>query len=557
MGFFELSSSSSKSSVTALKWLGFVAAIWVQAISGNNYTFSNYSDALKSLMNLTQLELNNLSVAKDVGKAFGLLAGFASDKLPTWVILLIGSVEGLVGYGAQWLVVSETIKPLSYWQMCIFLCMGGNSTTWMNTAVLVTCIRNFRRNRGPVSGILKGYVGLSTAIFTDVCAALFYDDASSFLVMLAVVPLAVCLVAAVFLRESPPASTSSDEKEETQFFWVFNAVAVFVAVYLLAYDFIPSPSAVFSEAFSAILMVLLASPLGVPVYIYFKNRSRPGSDVEGQVGESTEPLLVTAAAAAEGEDKAEEVAVVEVKRGQPLIGEEHTIVEALKTIDFWVLFVSFLCGVGTGLAVQNNMGQIGLALGYSDVSIFVSLISIWGFFGRIVSGTVSEYFIKKAGTPRPLWNAAAQILMVFGFVILALALPGSLYIGSILVGICYGIRIAISVPTASELFGLKYYGLIYNILILNLPLGSFLFSGLLAGILYDMEATPTAGGGNTCVGAHCYRTTFVVMAVACIIGFGLDILLSIRTKAVYTKIYASKKSKKSSAPSNGRRQILN
>ena len=117
MGFFELSSYSSKSSVTALKWLGFVAAIWVQAISGNNYTFSNYSDALKSLMNLTQLELNNLSVAKDVGKAFGLLAGFASDKLPTWVILLIGSVEGLVGYGAQWLVVSETIKPLSYWQV--------------------------------------------------------------------------------------------------------------------------------------------------------------------------------------------------------------------------------------------------------------------------------------------------------------------------------------------------------------------------------------------------------------------------------------------------------
>ncbi|XP_075673029.1 protein NUCLEAR FUSION DEFECTIVE 4-like [Castanea sativa] len=562
MGFFELSSYSSKSSVTALKWLGFVAAIWVQAISGNNYTFSNYSDALKSLMNLTQLELNNLSVAKDVGKAFGLLAGFASDKLPTWVILLIGSVEGLVGYGAQWLVVSETIKPLPYWQMCIFLCMGGNSTTWMNTAVLVTCIRNFRRNRGPVSGILKGYVGLSTAIFTDVCAALFSDDAASFLVMLAVVPFAVCLVAAVFLRESPPASTSSEEKEETQFFWVFNAVAVVVALYLLAYDFIPSPSAVLSEAFSAILMVLLASPLGVPVYIYFKNRSRPGSDVEGQVGENTEPLLLAAAVAAtEGEDKAavavEEEVVVEVKRGQPLIGEEHTIVEALKTIDFWVLFVSFLCGVGTGLAVQNNMGQIGLALGYTDVSIFVSLISIWGFFGRIVSGTVSEYFIKKAGTPRPLWNAAAQILMAFGFVILALAVPGSLYIGSILVGICYGIRIAISVPTASELFGLKYYGLIYNILILNLPLGSFLFSGLLAGILYDMEATPTAGGGNTCVGAHCYRTTFVVMAVACIIGFGLDILLSIRTKAVYTKIYASKKSKKSSAPSNGRRQILN
>lgn len=103
---------------SAWKWLGFVSAVWVQTISGNNYTFSNYSDAIKTLMNLTQLELNNLSVAKDVGKAFGLLAGLASDRLPTPVILLIGSIEGLIGYGAQWLVVSHKIQPLPYWQVC-------------------------------------------------------------------------------------------------------------------------------------------------------------------------------------------------------------------------------------------------------------------------------------------------------------------------------------------------------------------------------------------------------------------------------------------------------
>ena len=141
--------------------------------------------------------------------------------------------------------------------------------------------------------------------------------------------------------------------------------------------------------------------------------------------------------------------------------------------------------------------------------------------------------------------------MAVGYILMALAVPGSLYIGSIIVGICYGVRLAVTVPTASELFGLKYYGLIYNILILNLPLGSFLFSGLLAGLLYDAQATTTAGGGNTCIGAHCYRLVFVIMSIACIIGFGLDVLLSIRTKTVYAKIYASKKSRKSSAMSNG------
>ncbi|KAL9313559.1 hypothetical protein ACSQ67_019011 [Phaseolus vulgaris] len=525
------------------KWTGLVAAVWIQAISGNNYTFSNYSDALKSLMHLTQLQLNNLSVAKDVGKAFGLLAGLASDKFPTWLILLIGSLEGLVGYGVQWLVVSQRIQPLPYSQMCIFLCLGGNSTTWMNTAVLVTCLRNFRRNRGPVSGILKGYVGLSTAIFTNLCSALFADDPALFVLMLALIPFVVCLSGIFFLREIPPAAVQDDE--ESTYFGVFNAVAVVVALYLLAFGFVPNPSALVSRAFSVGLLVLLAAPLGIPVHVCSKER---GPDLEGR-GE--EPLL-------RGNDKGNEC---EVERGNvfakhaeaagvgksgPAVGEEHTVWEALRTVDFWILFVSFLCGVGTGLAVMNNMGQIGLALGYSDVSLFVSLTSIWGFFGRIVSGSVSEHFIKKAGTPRPLWNAASQILMAVGYILLAMAMPGSLYIGSIMVGICYGVRLAITVPTASELFGLKYYGLIYNILILNLPLGSFLFSGLLAGILYDMEATTTTGGGNTCVGAHCYRLVFVVMTAACVVGFFLDVVLSIRTKMVYNKISLSKNSKKNS-----------
>lgn len=135
--------------------------------------------------------------------------------------------------------------------------------------------------------------------------------------------------------------------------------------------------------------------------------------------------------------------------------------------------------------------------------------------------------------------------MAIGYILMAIAMPGSLHIGAAVVGICYGVRLAVTVPIASELFGLKDYGLIYNILILNLPLGSFLFSGLLAGFLYDREAaaSPT-GGSNTCIGAHCYRLVFVVMATACVVGFSLDVWLAVRTRSVYSTIYASKRSKK-------------
>ncbi|XP_021300876.1 protein NUCLEAR FUSION DEFECTIVE 4-like [Herrania umbratica] len=524
------------SATYAGKWLGLVTAIWVQAICGNNYTFANYSDALKSLMALTQLELNNLSVAKDVGKAFGLLSGFASDCLPTSVLLIIGSLEGFIGYGVQWLVVSQRIRPLPYWQMCIFLCLGGNSTTWMNTAVLVTCMRNFPKNRGPVSGILKGYVGLSTAIFTDICTALFSSDPSTFLFILAVAPAVVCLAAVFFLHETPPASRPSELQQETQYFHIFNGIAIVLAVYLLAFDISGSHGQFLSVIFAVGLVTLLATPLGVPLYSIL-SKPRSNSDIEQPM---KEPLLLNQSKKLETTTAG--VMLEDPDRKRPLIGEDHTIIEMVQTFDFWILFVSFLCGVGTGMCVMNNMGQMGLALGYADVSIFVSLTSIWGFFGRIGSGLLSEYYIWKFGTPRPLWNAASQVLMAIGFVIMAFALPGSLYVGSILVGICYGVRLTVTVPVASELFGLKYYGLVYNILILNLPLGSFLFSGLLAGYLYDAEATANAGGGNTCIGAHCYRLVFVIMAITCILGLGLDMLLAVRTRTVYAKIHESKKS---------------
>ncbi|XP_059647485.1 protein NUCLEAR FUSION DEFECTIVE 4-like [Cornus florida] len=371
------------------EWLGFVSAVWVQSVSGNTYSSSKYSQALESIMNLTQLQLNNLSVAKDVGIAFGLLAGISSHRLPTPALLLIGSIAGFIGYGGQWLVISATIQSPPYWLMCIFMCLGGNSGTWMNTAVLVTCFRNFRNHRGPVAGILKGYLGLSSAIFTDFCTALFSDSDYTYLLMLAIVPFVVCFTGIIFLREVPPSSTTG-ETEETRYLVVFNVVAVAVAVYLLAFDLSGTHGEAFSLAFAVTLLILLASPLLIPLYVALsssnKSTSTSSSYIESDV---TSPLL----AASEEESNRDTVVEVE-RRRRAVIGEDHTALEALAAIDFWVLFVSFLCGVGPAITVTNNLGRMAVAFGYTDDSIFVSLFSIGGFFGRISSGWVSEFFIK-------------------------------------------------------------------------------------------------------------------------------------------------------------------
>ncbi|MCO5571622.1 hypothetical protein L7F22_025368 [Adiantum nelumboides] len=535
-----------RSSNLAGKWFGFVSALWVQAISGNNYTFANYSVELKAILGVNQVQLNGLSSAKDVGKAFGVLAGLLADHLPPWSILLIGSLEGMVGYGTQWLVISQKIQPLPYWMMCVVMCMGGNSTTWMNTAVLVTCVRNFRRNRGPVSGILKAYVGLSTAIFTDLCAALFTGNAAAFVLMLALIPLGVCVVAMFLLKPVESKFNLDEDREESRCFTVLNSVAIALALYLLAYDLSGIESQLFSKFIAGGLGIILVAPVALPVYLHVKAaRGKRQTMLNEPLLKNTKPEETKESMIVRDVEKVSQVEGCErghVYSGKKKLGDDFTVVEALRTVDFWLLFFCFLCGVGTGMAVINNMGQIGESMGYSSVSIFVSLISILGFFGRLGSGALSEALIRWKGVPRPVLLAVSQLVMVVGYVALAAGAAGSLYLGSIVVGVCYGVRLAVSVPVASEMFGLRIFGLMYNLLILNLPLGSFLFSSLLAGLLYDSEAAKD-GSSTTCLGAHCYHLVFLVMASVSGLGFILDSILTLRTRALYQQIYSSKRCK--------------
>lgn len=168
---------------------------------------------------------------------------------------------------------------------------------------------------------------------------------------------------------------------------------------------------------------------------------------------------------------------------------------------------------------------------------------------------------RKAAIPRPVWMALSQVFLFFGYILFAKAAPGSLYVGSIIVGVCYGVHISITVPTASELFGLKHFGMLYNFLILNIPLGSFLFSGVLAGWLYDREATRVPhftgtisnssrfssaadfaalgglGDPPKCMGPHCFRSVFTVMAGMCALGIMLNVVLILRIRPLYQDLY--------------------
>lgn len=82
------------------------------------------------------------------------------------------------------------------------------------------------------------------------------------------------------------------------------------------------------------------------------------------------------------------------KRKGPRRGEDFTLKQALRKADFWLLFFGLACGAGSGLMVIDNLGQISQSLGYKDAHIFVALISIWNFLGRLGGGYVSEVIAR-------------------------------------------------------------------------------------------------------------------------------------------------------------------
>ena len=111
------------------------------------------------------------------------------------------------------------------------------------------------------------------------------------------------------------------------------------------------------------------------------------------------------------------------------------------------------------------MGQIGTSLGYATRSIttFVSLVSIWNYLGRVVSGFVSEFLLTKYKIPRPLLFTFVLLLSCVGHLLIAFGVPNSLYLASVIIGFCFGAQWPLVFATISEIFGLKHYSTLYNL----------------------------------------------------------------------------------------------
>ncbi|GLJ25048.1 hypothetical protein SUGI_0479370 [Cryptomeria japonica] len=113
--------------------------------------------------------------------------------------------------------------------MYLYICIGANSQTFANTRALVTCVKNFPQSRGSVLGILKGFVGLSGAIFTQIYHAIYGQDDRGIIVLLGILPLALSLLVMLIARPTKVVT----EKNELKCFYNFLYIALLLAAFLM------------------------------------------------------------------------------------------------------------------------------------------------------------------------------------------------------------------------------------------------------------------------------------------------------------------------------------
>jgi hypothetical protein len=228
----------------------------------------------------------------------------------------------------------------------------------------------------------------------------------------------------------------------------------------------------------------------------------------------------------------------------PNKGEDYTILQALFSIDMLLLFLATICGLGCTLAVVDNFGQIGTSLGYplASISNFVSLSSIWSYLGVVVAGVVAEIFVTKYKFPRPLMHTLILLLSCVGYLLIAFNVKNALYFASIILGACGGAQWPLVFTIISELFGLKYYSVMYNFGALASPIESYLLNVRVTGHLYDREGMKQLaalglkrqlGEKLNCNGGECFRLSFIILTVVTLVGTLASLILVLRTRKFY------------------------
>ena len=173
--------------------------------------------------------------------------------------------------------------------------------------------------------------------------------------------------------------------------------------------------------------------------------------------------------------------------------------QMLSRASFWVYFLWNTIDASAGLLVINSSANIALAFG--TAASLGMIVSLFNGAGRPVTGAIMDRLGQFKGML--LMNG----LLILGGLLLVMGaktgLAIAVFVGMILVGICYGGGVTISAKVINDLYGPKHYGV--NFSLSNFCMIPAAFIGpYISGVLQDRS-----GGA--------YDSTFLMVVILALV----------------------------------------
>jgi hypothetical protein len=149
----------------------------------------------------------------------------------------------------------------------------------------------------------------------------------------------------------------------------------------------------------------------------------------------------------------------------------------------------------------------------------VSIISMFSFMGRLLSGIGSDIIVKKLGMSRFWCTAASATIFMFAqLCAIRLENPNFLWTVSGLSGLAYGVLFGVFPALVVDAFGSPGFAVNWGFMTLA-PVVSGNIYNLFYGAVYDAHSKVQPSGERFCdEGLACYRAAYYVTFVSSILG---------------------------------------
>ncbi|CAE8611082.1 unnamed protein product [Polarella glacialis] len=481
-------------------------------ISGTIYGFGAWSSILKEHDGyaLDQVHVEALALAAHLGNYMVLDTGLIVSHFGTSLAFALGCLYACFGYLGVWLATAMFPGQLPL-ELLAFSCfLFGHGCGSIDNAAMTEIISDFPDHKGYVVGCAKAYYGLATATVATIYKAAFAPRKTDFLLFLSVYSLVVGLVLTPMIWKTR--GRVNEPRAAISFKLGLLMLGILAFSLFLFVVQLNDLSAGQSKAVLAIVVGGALSP-------FLLARGGPSKLQHGTSSPDAQDEI-------EPDSQLLRVPPVDI-----------TGWAMMRTLNFYLLMLVLIVGQGAGLLFLANSAQILPAYrgegAHADTTAFVSVISIFNAFGRLLFGAGSERLV--GWVHRPLFLLLSVVILGLSYLSLVAVGQTAVWPCAAAVGLGYGGLWGVQPSIVMELFGPSQYGFKYSLSVFSALIGSSLFSTLLAGRLFDAEAE-RLGSAPDCFAESCFRLAFTVTA-ACTVPAGiLACWLASRTACLYGKL---------------------